>query len=423
MEMMKRTCSKCRAVIKLLGLLLSLLIACLNFTDEMIAARALDGAVFVKSSAFAQSKLQVLCEGSTKAFSHSGSIEASSSGDESIESSTLRVYLFDLIEAARVRIYSEERVNLVPRGDAIGISIHTDGVIVVGFGDILLSNGSSVCPAKKSGLRSGDVIKKVNGKDVCTSNELQLALNSRDGAAKLGVERLGRLITIQAEPVTDTNGSKRLGAWVRDSTIGIGTLSFWEERTGSTAALGHAVLDADTQTVLPVLNGRMVFADILGVVKGKSGLPGELKGTFSSKSKQVGTVEKNGIFGVFGKLASYSGDSFLSNAHAIPIAFPDEVHTGEALIYSQLDSGAPKSYSCRIIKAVRQKSPDQKGIVLEITDPELLDAAGGIVQGMSGSPIIQDGRLVGVVTHVFVNDPSMGYGAYAFWVYDAMNNE
>ena len=420
---MKNTSSKCRAAVKLIGLLLSLLIACLNFTDEMIAARALDGAVFIGSSTFARSEFQVLCEGSAKAFSHSGSIEASSTGDESLKSSTLRVYLFDLIEAASVRIYGGERVRLVPRGDAIGISIHTDGVIVVGFGDILLSNGSSVCPAKKSGLRAGDVIKKVNGKDVCTSNELQLALNSTNGAAEISVERSGKLIAIQAEPVLDTEGGRRLGAWVRDSTIGIGTLSFSDESTGSTAALGHAVLDADTQTVLPVLDGSMVYADILGVVKGKSGLPGELKGTFSSKSEQVGTVEKNGVFGVFGKLAPDTDAASILNCGAIPIAYPDEVHTGEALIYSQLGSGAPKSYRCRIIKTVRQKSPDQKGLVLQITDPELLETAGGIVQGMSGSPIIQDGRLVGVVTHVFVNDPTKGYGAYAFWIYEAMNGE
>ena len=211
MEMMKRTCSKCRAVIKLLGLLLSLLIACLNFTDEMIAARALDGAVFVKSSAFAQSKLQVLCEGSTKAFSHSGSIEASSSGDESIESSTLRVYLFDLIEAARVRIYSEERVNLVPRGDAIGISIHTDGVIVVGFGDILLSNGSSVCPAKKSGLRSGKKTFACGRR----GHYLQHAERSREDAADLRRRtgglciRFGETETCEEARRTENEGKRK----------------------------------------------------------------------------------------------------------------------------------------------------------------------------------------------------------------------
>lgn len=410
-----------KKIIKILGFILSMLIACLNFTDDMIAARAFDGAVFTNSTALCDEGAGFLetLRGST-AFS-ARSIGVSSSTDETLSDSSLRIKFLKLIDAASIDIYESDRAELAVRGDAIGISIRTDGVIVVGFGGITLSSGETVCPAKRSGLRAGDVIKKLNGNDVCTANELQLALNSSSGAVYLSVERSGKTVEIKAEPVFDDSCSKRLGVWVRDSTIGIGTLSFSDESSGCAAALGHAVLDADTQTLIPVLNGSMVYADILGVIKGRSGTPGELKGTFSSKSEAVGTVERNGVFGVFGKVALERKDGLsIERAELLPVAFPDEVHTGEALIYSQLDSDAPQRYSCRIIRTIRQKSPDQKGLVIEITDPRLIDAAGGIVQGMSGSPIIQDGMIAGVVTHVFINDPSKGYGAYAFWIHQAM---
>ncbi|MBR5947430.1 MAG: SpoIVB peptidase [Clostridia bacterium] len=409
---------------KLIGFILALMIACLNFTDEMIAARALEGAVFTHSSAFDEETLLSVNASSHAGAQLFGSMSVSSSDDETLEDSSIAVRLFDLIDATKIRVYNGERKLLSPLGNAIGISIHVDGVVVVGFGEVTINSGESVCPAKTCGLQAGDIIKKLDGRDVCTANELQLALNSSVGKVDMSVDRNGRLLTVTAEPVLDAEGGLRLGAWVRDSTIGIGTLSFTDEETGAVAALGHAVLDADTQTLLPVLDGSISYADILGVVKGKSGVPGELKGTFSSKSDILGTVERNCVFGIFGRLNQTADTGLiLEGVQAVPIAFPDEVHTGEACIYSQLDSGEPQCYSCRIIRTVHQNRPDQKGLVIEITDARLLDTAGGIVQGMSGSPIIQDGRLVGVVTHVFVNDPTKGYGAYAFWISEAMSDE
>ena len=409
---------------RFIGFVLTLSVAVLNFTSEMIAVRSLPQAVFIETTAGVESAASVQT-GAGASFglspaSAGGVVTVADNRSERLSARRLRVRLFGIFELASIPVFASEREELIPCGNAVGISIRTDGVLIVGFNAVSDKSGSSLCPAEKSGLRAGDIILAVNGSPVTSAEELQLALNAHPESALIRYERGGRIGTLSVTPLIGTDGGARIGAWVRDSTIGIGTLSFITADSHYTAALGHSVVDADTGKLLPVRTGETVLAEILGVTRGIPGMPGELKGTFSAKSEYIGAILANTALGVFGKCED-AAPLFTPEAAAaavLPVAFPNEVHTGNAYIFAQVDGSGPQRYSCSILRASKQGRPDQKGLVIAITDERLLAATGGIVQGMSGSPIIQDGRLAGVVTHVFVNDPTHGYGIYAYWMLD-----
>ena len=377
-----------------IGMALIALVFVFNFSPAMIAVRKLPEAFFVESGDEVRFPLQ------------GGTVSAAYSGDETLGSERVSVRLFGSVELANVPVFTVERAELIPGGTAAGISIRTEGVLIVGFGDVKAGS----CPAAKAGLRAGDLIISVNGEKVYTAEELQLAVSAAKELAIIGYERGGKLKTASIAP-----DSGRIGAWVRDSTVGIGTLSFITASGHSAALLGHAIVDADTGRLLPVHSGETCIASIVGVSKGETGLPGELKGTFSEDSERIGKVLENCELGVFG---TCDNADLTGEAKPLSCAFPSEVHTGDAFIIAQADGEGPQQYSCRIVRAARQSRPDQKGLVIEVTDERLIEKTGGIVQGMSGSPIIQDGRLAGVVTHVFVNDPLRGYGIYAYWMLD-----
>ena len=346
---------------------------------------------------------------SAYAFPNGVLVEASGSRDERLGEYYSHLKLFGLIPVKRVPTFIGERAELIPGGEAVGVGIYTRGVLVVGLGDIA---DASVSPAARAGLKAGDVILRVNGVCVDTADELTNAVASSDGALEVIIERSGKQKSIRIDLPAD--GSKKLGAWVRDSTVGVGTLSFIDPNEMICAALGHSVSDRDTGLNIRVKEGSLRLAKVLGVIKGEEGSPGELQGTFDRTSPVLSTIELNSELGIFG---SFKKDSLpLIKRNALPVVFPDEVILGDAVIICSAE-GEPKPYSCRIIKAGRQSKPAQKGLIIEITDERLLSLTGGIVQGMSGSPIIQNGRLVGAVTHVFVNDPTRGYGAYAYWMY------
>ena len=399
-----------RELIRLLGFLASLCLLVFNFTDGMRAVRRLPAAIFLESPDGAPPEQA----GVLSPFS---AVTASSGSDEALGSRAQRLSfrLFGLIELASVPVYRSERVQLRTCGDAIGISIRCDGVLIVGFSEFYSRGGALCCPARECGLRAGDVILSVGDTEVSTSEELKLALSSCGESVSVEIIRDGKQRSHTLRPLPGDDGA-RIGAWVRDSTVGIGTLSFVSDGEARFASLGHAVLDADTGVMIPVLSGELSRAGILGVTKGRAGAPGELRGAFSSKSGVIGSVDTNSGFGVFGRMNALDelGGGF------IPLSFPSEVHEGDAHIIAQVGPNGAEKYSCRIVRTVRQSAPEQKGLVVEVTDERLLAATGGIVQGMSGSPIVQDGRLAGVVTHVFVNDPTKGYGIYAFWMYEML---
>lgn len=397
-------------IIRLIGLVLAIGVCVFNFIPSMRSIRALPTAVFAENE---EELRDIISE-----FTNNGGYETTVSDiqSETLSEKQLSIRLLGVFNLKTIPVYLSERRSVHPCGDAIGISIHTKGLLVVGNGSILNRDGKKCTPSADSGLRPGDIILSINDIEVNTSSELQRAVDSSSGTIILTIERNAKLETISIVPVVASDGSLKIGAWVRDSTVGIGTLSFYDPLSGYAAALGHAVMDMDTGKIIKVRNGEMRKADVIGIKKGKAGTPGELQGSFDSRYEVISSIQENDELGIRG----YLTESMMNEIsdHTLPVAFPDEVRKGEAYILSTIGDVGIKRYSCNIVKVIAQSEPDQKGMIIEITDEDLLDSAGGIVQGMSGSPIIQDGKLVGVTTHVFVNDPTKGYAVYAYWMMD-----
>ena len=284
--------------------------------------------------------------------------------------------------------------------------------LVVGLGSI--SETAQICPAASAGIRAGDVITAVNGETVRDSLHLS-ELCSKGGELMVTIRRDGQQLTVALTPVKDPeNDTYRAGMWVRDSTSGIGTLSFCNMSSLRYGALGHPITDIDTGAIIDVGSGSIVESSIIGVSAGSNGIPGEVIGSFSTASRQLGSIELNCEYGLYGEMDEIPVNPIYPNG--VKLAYPDEVHTGKAEILSTVDDRGVCAYECEIIKLYPQKEMSGKGMVIRITDRELIAKTGGIVQGMSGSPVMQDGKLIGAVTHVFVNDAKCGYCIYSWWM-------
>lgn len=290
---------------------------------------------------------------------------------------------------------------LVPMGEAIGVKLFSDGVLVVG-----LSDGDSA--ARSCGLKQGDIITAVNGESLDTIDALQAELRECGGTAALSVRRGSRTLTLTAQPETDADGVCRLGAWVRDSMAGIGTMTFYDPQSGVFGALGHGVTDVDTGQLLPLDHGSIMDASVRAVKRGRAADPGELKGDFDL-TRDSGELYANTDRGIFGTLSP--ADAAQITAATIPVAQKGEVTTGPATIRCTVDGAETREYAVEIEKLCAL-SGDTRNFLLRVTDEALLARTGGVVQGMSGSPILQNGKLVGAVTHVLVDDPTRGYGIF-----------
>lgn len=323
---------------------------------------------------------------------------------------TLTYKLLGVVPVKTVSVRVEPERVLIPGGQSVGVAVMTRGVVVVGSSDI----GSTPSPARLAGIRAGDRIVRVNDTDVTDAEQLRL-LVAEGGEALLEIERGEETLSVAVEPALDhADNAYRLGVWVRDSTAGIGTLTYYDPADQGYGALGHAITDVDTGIVLPVGYGAIYESDVVDVNKGKSGQPGELLGQFFDAETQLGNVEKNTDFGIFGTMDEPAVNPLYPDG--LPVASREEVHVGSAQLLTTLVDGEIRAYDCEIVKVARQDEPATRSMVVRITDPALLEATGGIVQGMSGSPIVQDGRLVGAVTHVFINDPTQGYGVFLEWM-------
>ncbi|MCD8348458.1 MAG: PDZ domain-containing protein [Lachnospiraceae bacterium] len=292
-----------------------------------------------------------------------------------------------------------ERKKVYVGGTPIGIYLETDGVFVVDTGTITAADGSACCPAENI-VQSGDYIQAVNGASVNTKEELIACIQESDGETLvMDVDRQGEQISLKVVPVKDTDGEYRAGIWVRNDTQGIGTLTYVDE-DGYFGALGHGISDVDTAELLSIQNGTLYDAEVVSVVKGASGSPGELSGIIHySASYQIGTIEENSENGIFGRVTGFS--LAIEDQTLYETALKQEVELGAATIRCTVD-GTCQEYEVEI-KEIRLNGSDvNKGMVIEVTDPALLAKTGGIVQGMSGSPILQNGRLIGAVTHVSV---------------------
>ena len=305
---------------------------------------------------------------------------------------------------------------MVPGGHSIGIKIHSDGVSVVGFYHFP-SGGVSSSPARNAGIKLGDSILAVEGEKVKnvkhTAELLQKA--ARKGSFTITIRRKDRVQDVSITPQhSDLDQEYRIGAYIRDTTAGVGTLSFYHPESLLYGALGHVIVDTDTRKPVDMSSGEIVKANIVHINPAQRGQPGEKTGVFLNQNDLSGSIDKNTPFGIFGHLEKVQDLSPLSRSHPRGAGFPGQERAGTAA--DRAGGDTIRCFDMEIERVMPQKSPADKGLIIRITDRDLLKATGGIVQGMSGSPIIQDGKLVGVVTHVFVNDPRRGYGIFMEWM-------
>ncbi len=316
--------------------------------------------------------------------------------------------LFGVIPLKTVEVSVVSKQELMPGGIPVGIYVQTEGVFVIGTGKIETENGMLESPAKNI-IKTGDYITSVQGTSISRKQELIDLLAQFQGEELiLGIRRNQEYMEIALRPVMETGGAK-IGVWVRDDTQGVGTLTYVtaDRKFG---ALGHGISDTDSELLMEVSNGKLYDCEIFQITKGEKGIPGKLSGKIVySNSKLYGEITGNLSGGIYG----------IANAHLLenveygfmPIALKQEVKEGEAMILSAVD-GSLREYQVEIKKLYRREDDINKGMEILVTDENLLSLTGGIVQGMSGSPIIQDGKLIGAVTHVLVNDPTRGYGIF-----------
>ena len=335
---------------------------------------------------------------------------AAVSGSSETGSANQTLRLFGMLPVKTVRTVASATRTVTVSGGPFGVKMFADGALVVAFSDQLTALGTEN-PAKEAGLRLGDVIVSAAGQAIHGNEELSMAITSAEGdPIEVVFSRDGVQHTCTLTPVRDRDsGVWRAGVWVRDSSAGIGTLTFVDTEYGTFAGLGHAVSDSDTGADFPLLSGEIVPVTIIGVQKGAAGAPGELQGEFSGAAA-LGTVSANDATGVYGTLQNPAA---AVTGQVMPVAEIQQVAPGPAQILTTIDGTAPQWYDVTIERVNMTAGDPNRNLLIRVTDDRLLSVTGGIVQGMSGSPVVQNGTLVGAVTHVLVNDPTRGYGIFA----------
>ncbi|WP_081755893.1 SpoIVB peptidase [Paucisalibacillus sp. EB02] len=327
------------------------------------------------------------------------------------------VYSVAGIPIKKVDVSVLKDVKVIPGGQSIGVQLQTLGVLVVGHHLVNGENGQ-MSPGEEAEIKVGDVIMEIDGQKIEEMKDVKPIVEEAGKASKpleVKVKRGKETFTTELNPVKDKKENEyRIGLYIRDSAAGIGTMTFFEPKSKKYGALGHVISDMDTKKPIEIHDGTIVRSSVTSIQKGNNGTPGEKQAKFSIKENRIGTITKNSPFGIFGKL-----DQSIENGKydkPMPIALSHEVKEGPAKILTVIDDEKVEEFDVEIVSSVPQKSPATKGMVIQITDPKLLEATGGIVQGMSGSPIIQNGKVIGAVTHVFVNDPTSGYGVHIEWM-------
>lgn len=343
--------------------------------------------------------------------SQMGASRCVNSTNGELEEYVVNYKLFNLINILSLKVKVAEN-SVYLGGDCLGFALNSKGLTIVGSNYIFGKNGA-VNPFVESGLKVGDIIVKLNNfpiDDIETLNEV--LDNSNGEKMDIVVIRNGEQLTKQITPILDIfSNTFKLGLWIKNNTEGVGTLTFIEDETLRFGALGHAIYSS-AGSVLEVSDGEIYDCNVLGVKKGVDGTPGEIMGTFS-KSHPLGMVDKNCEYGVFGYVAD---EKLIEEKQLVNIGGRATVKPGKAMIFCSLNGEDVRQYEIEIIKANYQTTSSEKSMVFRVTDRTLLELTGGIIQGMSGSPIVQDGKVVGAVTHVFVNDPTKGFGLYLDWM-------
>lgn len=317
------------------------------------------------------------------------------------------IKLLGIIPVKTTSIIQSKPKKVSVSGESFGIKLYTDGVIIVGIRDVETDKGKCN-PAKEAGLEKGDIIIEINGKKVYSADSVTDILNDNNGNDyKITVKRNGNYKEFLLKPAySSSQGCYKVGLWVRDSTAGVGTITYYDKSNNTVSALGHPITDVDTNEIMPILDGEAVRATVTKIYKSKAGEAGSLCCEFTNDI--IGTLKKNCQSGIYGKYTCT-----LKNTYEYEVASPNEIVRGPVQILCTIDSGNAKFYNAQISRISYRENKKGKNMVVKITDERLLEKTGGIVQGMSGSPIIQNGKLVGALTHVIVDSPEKGYAIFA----------
>lgn len=344
--------------------------------------------------------------GSTNKFEIDGNkITSGNVGKES-----LKFNFLGNIPIRKVAVNTIPNKLVVAGGETLGVRLNTAGVTILGFSEFICESGERVSPFLNSGLEKGDMIISIDDKQVNTVDELINSVQACNGSrVKINAIRGNDIIEVFITPAKELNEKiYKLGVWVREGTSGIGTLSFIEPESNSFAALGHGIKYDDNGELLKVKSGEVFSSKVITAKKGKKGEPGELQGLITNQ-EAFGIIEKNTEAGIYGKILT---NTKIENTDTYPIALKQDIKVGKAKIICNIEGEKKEEFSIEIERVNRTNLQSNKNMVIKITDERLLKKTGGIVQGMSGSPIIQEGKIIGAVTHVLVNDPTKGYGIF-----------
>ena len=344
-----------------------------------------------------------------------GVIETSSNISESISEdigvSKMNVNLFNQLSIKDIDVSILPKTTVIPVGNLAGVKLYTNGVLVVGMSEIQGEDNKMYKPYEKTGIEEGDTIIAVNNQTIHSTEDLISCVNKSLGnEVEIDFVRDNEALQCSMTPVKTQGEEYKLGLWVRDSAAGVGTVTFYEPESKTFAALGHGIVDIDTKQLINISSGEFVTTKILNIQKGEKGEPGRIQGTIDNQPN-IGTIYKNTKFGIYGKVDNLLPLN-LNNSKEMEVALRDEIHTGKATILATLEKGKTQEYDIEIKKIFKENNYDNKSMQIKIVDEDLLEKTGGIIQGMSGSPIIQDGKFIGAVTHVLVNNPQEGYAVF-----------
>lgn len=339
---------------------------------------------------------------------------SANSGEKTINkigNETLSVSLFDKLFLKSVDVSVLPKTTVIPVGNIAGVKLYTNGVLVVGMSEIEGEDSKTYKPYEYTGIEEGDTIVKINDNLVSSTDDLIEKVNMSNGE-KIEIEYIHDEETKECSitPIKTSKEEYKLGLWVRDSAAGVGTVTFYEPSTQSFGALGHGITDIDTGDLLNIASGEFVTAKVLNIKKGEDGNPGKIQGTVEEQ-ETIGEITKNTEFGIYGKIQDLSNLN-IDKSKEMEVAMREEIQTGKATILCSLDNQTVKEYEIEITKIYKDNNYNNKSMEIKVTDEELIEKTGGIIQGMSGSPIIQNGKFIGAVTHVLVNSSTEGYAIF-----------
>lgn len=305
-----------------------------------------------------------------------------------------------------------ENRKVIPLGNLAGIKLYTQGVLVVGMSQIEGEDNKIYKPYEEAGIEQGDSIIKINDETIDSTEELLECVSKCKGkTVNITYLKDGKEVNSSITPVKTSKNTYKLGLWVRDAAAGVGTLTFYDEATNSIASLGHGIQDVDTGEKVDISSGEFVTTEIINIQKGEKENPGRIEGSIED-STEIGGIYSNTRFGVYGYITNKEAVK-LYESEAIEVGLRNEIEEGDATIVCTLEDGKKEEYKVSIQKIFKNNNENNKSMIVKITDERLLEKTGGIIQGMSGSPIIQNGKLIGALTHVLVSDPTTGYGVFA----------